>query len=198
MNREIRTKDLYKMMHEEYTALKEGMYGMERDLSELEKYIGDAANNSLKTIRGENFSKALRIFRSEVEGGNIYLSKLTSKIRELDDVVETETTKDCKESTQEFLTKYSRSYNCMKLMRDETEKMRFIAFRELENPIFMNGKLAADMERVLTKSMHVNRLMDIVSAQVSKSLTIGNVHQIIDVDASLDQELKASDKRGSR
>ena len=198
MDKEIRTKELYKMMHEEYTSLKEGMYGMEKDLSVLEKYIGNAQNNPIKTIRGENFSKALKMFRSEVEGGNIYLRKLTSKIKDLDDEVETETSKERKEFTEEFLEKYTRSFSCLKMMRDETEKMRFVAFRELENPVFMNGKLADDMERVLSQSMLVNRLMDVVTVQVSKSWNYGNMHTIIDENDLLDKELKSVDKSNSR
>lgn len=195
---------LYNLMHEEYSLLKDGMYGMEKGLTVLEKYAREAENNSIKLVKGDNYSKVLKIFRSELEGSTIYLRQLTAKVKQVRDTVygdeplNIEETKNLKSDTGEFLEQYNRCYSCVKSIRMITDNMRLNAMKELENPVFLNGKLAQDLQQVVAQSMYVGRLVDSVSVGVVKSFKEGSLHQIIEADALLDNDIKMANtkKRG--
>ena len=197
MNKQIR---LYQIMHEEYSALKDGMYRMERELTALEEDVEYAQENSVKLISGEQYFKTLQMFRSELESSNIYLRKLTNKVKSFYDLVYGEEDKlnfqeikALKLDTEYFLEQYNKSFSCIQAIRREIDKLRIVAKKELDNPRFSSGKLRRDLQNVLAQSMYVNRIVDSMMASVTNSFQHGNLKEIIEADSLLSSNIKVMD-----
>ena len=202
MNKQIR---LYQLMHEEYSLLKDEMYRMERALTPLGEDVEYAQGNSVKLISGEQYFKILQMFRSELESSNVYLRKLTAKLKSFYDLVYGEQdkltfqeTKALKLDTEYFLEQYNKCVRCIQEIRKETDKFRVTAIKELEAPRFSSGKLRRDLQNILAQSMYVGRLIDSTMVSVTNSFKQGNLREIIEADSLLSSNIKEFDttKRG--